>query len=105
METIAKQLNHDFKKGSLELYDSNGNEIYFENSNGYWYKREYDSNGNIIYYENLEGYWYKHEYDTNGDEIYYEDSEGDIQDNRPKAKCNGKTVVIDGIKYELTEKK
>jgi hypothetical protein len=34
--TVAQLLKHDFKlKGSLFLYDSNGNRIYFENSNGY----------------------------------------------------------------------
>jgi hypothetical protein len=27
MKTIAEQLNHDFKQGSLYLYDSNGKEI------------------------------------------------------------------------------
>jgi len=36
-------------------YDSNGNEIYYEYSNGYWYKRDFDSNGNLIYYENSDG--------------------------------------------------
>jgi YD repeat-containing protein len=63
-------------------YDANGNEIYRENSNGYWYKREYDHNGNEIYYENNSGYWYKEEYDTNGNLIYRETSRGVIRDNR-----------------------
>jgi hypothetical protein len=50
--TVAQLLKHDFKsKGKLYLYDSNGNIIYYENSNGYWYKYEYDSNGNEIYFE------------------------------------------------------
>jgi hypothetical protein len=35
--TIAQILKHDFKsKGSLYLYDTNGKEIYCDNSNGYW---------------------------------------------------------------------
>ncbi len=63
-------------------YDSNGNVIYRENSNGYWVKREYDSNGKEIYYENSDGYWYKREYNSNGNRIYYEDSDGKIIDNR-----------------------
>ena len=41
-------------------YDSNGNLIYFENSNGYWSKQEFDSNGNRIYIKN-----------SNGEQIYY----------------------------------
>jgi hypothetical protein len=76
MKTIAQLLKHDFKKGSLYLYDSNGKEIYYEEADGYWYKREYDTNGNIIYYDDSYGNWEKHEYDTNGKEIYYEDSDG-----------------------------
>ena len=34
-QTVAQLLKHDFDKGSLYLYDTNGNEIYYENSNGY----------------------------------------------------------------------
>ena len=123
--TVAQLLKHDFKsKGSLYLYDSNGNEIYYENSNGYWfkqefdsngneiyyeisngtwYKYEYDTNGNIIYYEKSNGYWIKRDYDNNGNRIYYEDSNGKIINNRPKTSCNGKVVGIDGKKYQLKE--
>jgi hypothetical protein len=50
--TIAQLLKHDFKsKGSLYLYDTNGNIIYCEHSTGYWSKYEYDSNKKQIYYE------------------------------------------------------
>ena len=61
MKTIAQQLN--IKEFPFVIKDSNGQEIYFENSNGFWAKSEYDSNGNQIYYEN---------------------SDGKIIDNRPK---------------------
>ena len=76
MKTIAQLLNHDFSKGALYLYDSNDNQIYFENSDGEWNKREYDSNGNEIYFEASNRYWEKREYDSNGNEIYFEDSYG-----------------------------
>jgi hypothetical protein len=66
-------------------YDSNGKEIYFENSNGYWSKREYDSNGKEIYFENSDGFWIKCEYDSNGNRIYCETSSRVIRDNRPKS--------------------
>ena len=126
MTTIAKLLKHDFAKGDLKLYDSNGNKTYYEDSNGYWYKREFDSNGNVTYsedsnrywskseydtngnqtyYETSNKHWYKYEYNSNGDEIYYENSKGIIRDNRPKPNCGGKTVTIDGIEYELKAKK
>jgi hypothetical protein len=81
-QTVAQLLKHDFDKGPLYLYDSNGNIIYFENSSGYWWKREYDVNGNQIYFEN---------------------SNGTIRDNRPKESCEGKVVEIDGKKYQLKE--
>lgn len=85
MKTIAQLLKHDFKsKGSLYLYDSNGNRIYIETSYGDWDKYEYDVNGNITYYEYSDG------------NIYI--------DKRPKKEtCNGKVVEIDGKKYKLSE--
>ena len=39
----------------FEVYDEKGNAIYYENSNGFWVKREYDEKGNEIYYENSKG--------------------------------------------------
>jgi hypothetical protein len=120
MKTIAEQLNitefpfiikdkngnqiyYEDSNGywSKWEYDSNGNQIYFEDSYGYWYKKEYDTKGNEIYFENSKGYWVKREYDSNGNLIYYEDSNGDIKDNRPT--CNNKVVEIDGKKYKLIE--
>ena len=38
------------------VYNTNGNLIYIENSNGYWIKKEYDINNNLIYYETSNGY-------------------------------------------------
>jgi len=72
--TIAQQLK--IKEFPFTIKDSNGNDIYCEDSDGYWYKREYDSNGNDIYYENSDGYWRKSEHDSNGNEIYWEASHG-----------------------------
>ena len=100
MKTIAQQLN--IKDFPFEIRDKNGRLIYFEDSNGFWIKREYDSNGNVIYRETSDGYWCKWEYDSNGNEIYCEDSDGEIIDKRPKG-CEGKVVEIDGKKYKLTE--
>ena len=100
MKTIAQKLN--VKEFPFKIKDKNGNVIYWENSNGNWYKNEYDSNGNQIYTENSTGGWCKREYDSNGNKIYYENSKGKIIDNRPKG-CEGKVVEIDGEKYKLTE--
>jgi len=101
MKTIAQQLN--IKEFPFIIKDKRGNQIYFEDSNGYWSKMEFDSNGKETYFENSNGFWIKREYDSNGKETYYENSDGEIIDNRPKSSCNGKVVEIDGKKYKLTE--
>jgi hypothetical protein len=80
--TIAQQIKWDFKaNGNLEIKDKNGKEIYWENSNGHWSKKEWDSQGK---------------------EIYYENSYGVIRDNRPKS-CENKVVEIDGEKFKLVK--
>jgi hypothetical protein len=80
--TIAKQLK--IKEFPFEIKDSKGKEIYYENSDGYWSKREYNSNSNQIHYEDSDGYWSKREYDSNGNQIYFENSDGTVIDYRPK---------------------
>ena len=83
MKTIAEQL--EVKDFPFEIKDKNNNRIYYENSNGYWSKREYDKNNNEIYYEDSDGYWSRREFDSNHNQIYYENSNGEIIDNRPKS--------------------
>jgi len=103
MKTIAQQLN--ITEFPFIIKNKNGNEIYCENSDGYWSKREFDENNNLIYsetskgfwtkrefdenrnriyFENSNGYWYKKEYDENRNVIYYENSHGYIKDHKPK---------------------
>ena len=54
IKTIAQQLNvTDFP---FVINDKNGNEIYWENSNGDWCRKEYDSYGNETRYENSKGF-------------------------------------------------
>ena len=79
---LSKVFNQPVTIKSNRVYDTNGKEIYYEDSNGYWYKKEYDDNGNVFYYENSDGEWGKYEYDTNNNEIYHENSNGEIKDNR-----------------------
>ncbi len=72
--TIAQQLK--IKDFPFVIKDKRGNEIYYENSNGFWSKREYDANGNQTKFENSDGNWEKLEYDANGDQIKFETSWG-----------------------------
>lgn len=51
--TIAQQLN--VKEFPFAIYDNRGNKIYYEDSTGYWMKREYDAPGNQVYYEDSNG--------------------------------------------------
>jgi hypothetical protein len=67
--TVAQVLKHDFSKGKLYLYGSNGN--HRESINDYdglqmdiGFKRDYDVNGNIIYFEDSKEYWFKKEFDS-----------------------------------------
>lgn len=54
--TIAKQIKWDFgTNGDLVIKDKNGNFIYYENRDGLWWKSEYDSDGKEIYFENSNG--------------------------------------------------
>ena len=125
MKTIAKQLNvTDFPfrikdKNNNEIYwedsngywekqefDKNNNEIYLENSNGYWEKQEFDKNNNEIYYERSNGFWYKKEFDKNNNLIYYETSNGKIRDNRPKPTPEfTMEELIDKLGFEFKIKK
>ncbi len=72
MKTIAQQLN--IKDFPFIIRDKKGNKIYYENSDGFWIKREFDKKGI---------------------ETYYESSKGYIEDNRPK-----EIIEVNGIKYK-----
>jgi hypothetical protein len=55
-QTIGQWLNWDFKtNGNLTIIDKNDHCIYGEDSSGYWCKTEFDSQGNQIYFENSNG--------------------------------------------------
>ena len=107
----------------IQIKDAKGNETYYENSDGFWYRCEYDANGNETYYEDSDGDWARYEYDAygrvtyfednadywaryerddKGYETYYENSLG-VKRGAPKSSktCEGKVVEVDGIKYKL----
>tara|TARA_R110002020_G_scaffold173181_1_gene363928 strand:- start:1281 stop:1553 length:273 start_codon:yes stop_codon:yes gene_type:complete len=57
-------------------YDSKGNTIYEEYSNGAWYKYKYDSKGNTTHYEDSRGNWYGKKFDNEGHVTYRENHGG-----------------------------
>jgi hypothetical protein len=92
-ENLEGEYTLEIYSNYLIIEDPKGNLVYYENSNGFWWKREFDEQGNEIYYESSYGNWSKSEYDDRGNEIYYEDSDGTVVDDRPKRK----------VTIELTE--
>jgi len=79
---LKKILGNDISIDGRNIYIDNWNNIFYEDPDGEWEKREYDDKGSVIYYENSDGYWKKYEYDDNGSWVYREDSIGDIVDYR-----------------------
>ena len=53
MKTIAQQLN--VKEFPFIIKNSQGDEIYYEYSDGSWFKYEFDAKGNKIYFESSDG--------------------------------------------------
>ena len=102
--TLAQAYKQQFGEVSypFEIFDANGNQTYYEDSDGYWRKREYDAKGNETYYEDSDGYWWKRIYDAKGNETYYENSKGRFKGQK-QSSCDGKIVEIDGKKYKLKE--
>ena len=97
-----KKLGIDFSF-PIEIKDANGNETYYEYSDGFGWKREYDAKGNETYYETHNGYWHKCEYDSKGNRTYYESSDGEKKGTPRGHACTGKVIKIDGKKYKLME--
>jgi YD repeat-containing protein len=50
------------KNGVVRTYNSEGREIEYKNSHGYWRKIKYDSEGREIEYKDSDGYWKKIKY-------------------------------------------
>ena len=53
---LSKIFNQPVTIGGDRVYNQYDDKIYHENSDGDWFKQEYDANGNEIYYEDNNGY-------------------------------------------------
>ena len=83
----------------LRKFNGAGKLVYYENSLGSWAKYEFNDEGKLVYFEHSTGYWQKCEYNDEGKEVYYEDSDGTVRDNRP----NKARIFTDenGTKYKV----
>ena len=97
-----KELRIDFTF-PIEIKDANGNDTYYEESDGLWSRWEYDERGNQTYCECSDDYWSKCEYDSDGYVTYREDKTGYKKGTPRSQSCAGKVIEIDGKKYKLTE--
>jgi hypothetical protein len=75
-EIFKRMYNDTITINNREIINEIGKVIYYENSDGEWYKKEYDDNNNLIFTKQIGGYWLRKEYDDKGKLIYYEDSNG-----------------------------
>ena len=57
-------------------YDDQGNQLTYENSNGYRCEYTYDDQGNQLTYKSSEGNWSELTYDDKGNALTYKDSNG-----------------------------
>ena len=77
MENTQLNALGEFK--DLDLFDKDGNKIYsfITHLNGDWSKRTYNSKGNTLTFEDSDGFWYKCTYDLEGNQLTHEDSDGE----------------------------
>ena len=102
MKSILKQLGNPDVEYPFTIRDKSGKVIYYEDSNGFWYKREFDNNGKVSYYENSYGNWEKWEYDNNnGKEVYFENSDGNWE--KWEYDNNGKVSYYENSRGEITD--
>lgn len=81
MKTIAQQLN--VKEFPFIIKDKNWNEIYREESDGFWIRSGHDSKGRFTFLENSEGTQVKQEFDKDDNVIYLEENGKVSIDDRP----------------------
>ena len=55
LSEILKEMGIDFSF-PIEIGDAEGNETYYEESDGYWERYERDDNGRAKYFESSSGY-------------------------------------------------
>jgi hypothetical protein len=101
----------------IVIKDKNGNEIYYQNSDGYYYERTYsnthcpltykNSNGdwtettydeddNVLTYKKSDGFWAESTYGDDANELTYKDSDG-------RYKINGKKVTKEKFQLFITQ--
>jgi hypothetical protein len=101
--TISKGTSSNISNDYGRIYDSNNNQLYYENSDGDWNKSEYDEDGNMLYFEKSDGYWSKYEYDLDRNVIYFENSDGNWYKKEYDSDGNEIYFVDNNGTWEKTE--
>jgi len=100
----ASLLTDTVKEGMeypIKLTDENDNVVYYEDSNGFWFRNVYNDFNQITFHEDSNYYWSKSEYDAGYNEIYNENSDGLI---RMTLKLNKKELTIKELEEMLAAK-
>lgn len=77
-DSRGNEIGYDDSNGDWVnyTYDENDNLILTVESDGRWEKRTYDDNGNLVCIDYSSGTWRKYTYDENGNKTYQEDADG-----------------------------
>jgi hypothetical protein len=77
--TVAQRL--DIKDFPFHIKNSDGELIYFENSDNYWERYVRDDKNRVLYHEKSNGYKEHYNRDSEGNILFYLNSNGMIIDN------------------------
>lgn len=69
----GNEMYYEDKNGywALDGYNGNSKHVYHQDSGGFWWCDEYNEEGLIVKFSNSYGHWYKKRYDENGRMIAY----------------------------------
>jgi len=56
------------------IFDDDGNELTFKDSNGHLSESTYDDSGNELTFKNSKGFWHEYTYDASGDLLTHKTS-------------------------------
>jgi hypothetical protein len=93
--------------GDIYVENKNGDYIYFETYDGKeWDINDFDDNNNNIYYEDSDGYWFKQKFDEYGNTIYKLDSYGnETTNNVNESSDKSKEEPTNSVKENLLKLK
>lgn len=103
-DSKGNEIYREYSNGNSQIhkytYYDNGKikTEYAESNNGWWNKISYDKMGKQTYWMSSDGYWEKAKYDTHGNCTFYQDSDGNSYTQKYTYFSNGK-IKTEDLKY------